>query len=85
MYIQTRALLLGRTRQGEGARTAGRRGFITGLLNLNLSPPRMGVLMAPEVTAPQKSIAARFSCPSPRVAPSCHLSCKCRPRDVHLV
>lgn len=44
MYIQTRALLLGRTRQGEGARAAGRRGFITRLLNLNLSPPGMGLL-----------------------------------------
>lgn len=71
MYIQTGALLLGRTRQGEGARTAGRRGFITRLLNLNLSPPRMGVLMALEVTAPQKSIAAQLSPPSSRLAPSC--------------
>lgn len=56
MYMQTGALLLGRTRQGEGAHTAGRRGFITRLLILNLSPPRTGVLMAPELTAPQKSI-----------------------------
>lgn len=59
MYIQTHALLLGRTRQGEGARAAGRRGFITRLLNLNLSPPGMGVLMAPEDPAPRKSIAVQ--------------------------
>lgn len=59
MYIQTHALLLGRTRRGEGARAAGRRGFITRLLNLNLSPPRMGVLMAPEDPAPRKSITVQ--------------------------
>lgn len=51
MYIQTRALLLGRTMQGEGARAAGWRGVITRLLNLNLSPPGMGVLMVSEVPA----------------------------------
>lgn len=59
MYIQTHALLLGRTRQGEGARTAGRRGFITRLLKLNLSPPGMGVLMAPQNPAPWKSISVQ--------------------------
>lgn len=57
-------LLLRRTRQGEGACTAGRRGFITRLLNLNLSPPRMGVLTAAEVTAPQKPLPPLDS-PSP--------------------
>lgn len=55
MYIHTHAPLLGRTRQGEGTRAAGWRGFITRLLNLNLSPPGMGVLMAPEDPASQKS------------------------------
>lgn len=55
MYIHTHAPLLGRTRQGEGTRAAGWRGFITRLLNLNLSPPGMGVLMAPEALASRKS------------------------------
>lgn len=73
MYIQTHTLLLGRTRQGDGACAAGRRGFITRLLNLNLSPPGMRALMAPKEPAPQKSIAVWLAVglPPSSLTPSC--------------
>lgn len=73
MYIQTHALLLERTRQGNRACAAGQRGFITRLLNLNLSPPGMGVLIAPKEPAPQKSILVWLTVGLPpfSLTPSC--------------
>lgn len=86
MYIPTHVLHGFLGRQGPGARTAGQRGLITRLSNLNWSPPRMGMLMAPEVLAPQKSIAAALH----TLPPSCllcpfHLGFKCRSESHHRV
>ena len=85
-YIQIHVLHGFLGRQGPGACAAGQRVLITRLSNLNWSPPRMGMLMAPEVLAPQKSIAAALH----TLPPSCllcpfHLGFKCRSESHHWV
>lgn len=85
-YIPTGALNGFLGRQVPGARVAGQRGLITRLSNLNQSPPGMGMLMAPEVPAPQKSIAAALH----TLPPSCllcpfHLGFKRQSENHHWV